>query len=277
MKIVSTGRTISTTEYLAKKMKERRKRLLAASGAFVILLVLAVFLLRLKSFQIREVAVSGAVVTGAESVERAIEEALSGRYFWLIPKRNALLYPRATLEETLLEKFPRFSTVTLSLEGMRGLSVVAEERKPFALYCDALVPSGVEGCYFMDDTGFIFDTAPSFSEGVYFAYASDRVWETPLGEQFLPAAEFQALAGFVAGLQALGLEPLSLRLRVGEGTIFMREGSTILFRQDADIDTLSGNLASFLKSEAVTREANFWSRLRTLDMRTENKVFYSFR
>ncbi|MBX4206472.1 hypothetical protein KW784_01670 [Candidatus Parcubacteria bacterium] len=270
MKIVSTGRTISTTEYLAKKVKARRKRLWIACGAFLVLIIMTLFALRMKSLQIAEVKVEGAAGVAPSQVEEAAREFVAGSYLWLVPKTNVFFYPRAGLERELLRRFPRMSSAAASLEGLHILRVSAGERKPYALYCG-------EECYFMDDTGFIFDTAPQFSDGVYLAYSSDAPLESPLGKQFVPEAEFRGLSAFAERLEALGAEPRSLRFSGTEGRVSLAGRGAILFARGADMGSLASGLESFLASEPIRAEGNFWQKLATLDMRTENKVFYSFK
>ncbi len=270
MKIVSTGRTISTTEYLAKKVKARRKRLLIACGAFLALIVAVVLVLRLESLQISEVVAEGVPSTGSSQVEEVVHEFLAGSYLWLVPKTNALFYPRSGLEEELGRQFPRLSSVATSLEGARLLRVEGVERKPFALYC-------TDTCYFLDETGFIFDASPVFSDGVYFTYTSEVSLENPLGRQFVPQPEFESLAAFVTRVGTLGVLPHSLELSDTEGTIILDTGATIAFSRGADTSALARALESFLESEPIKAQGNFWDKLSMLDMRTENKVFYSFR
>lgn len=270
MKIVSTGRTISTTEYLAKKMKARRQRLYIASGAFFVLVIAAVFILRLESLQITETVAEGVPATGALAVEARAEDVLSGSYLWLVPKTNAFLYPKTKLERTLAREFPRLSSVAVSLEGSHVLKIEGVERKPFATYCS-------DTCYFLDETGFIFDVSPVFSEGVYFVYRVDPPLEQPLGRELVPQPEFESLAAFVARVGRLDVEPRSLRLSQAEGRLALAGGAVIVFSRGADTETLARSLESFLESEPIKAEKYFWQRVSTLDMRTENKVFYSFR
>lgn len=277
MKIVSTGRTISTSEYLARKQKERRKRWLIASGVLGGLIVATVFVLRLNSLQITSVVAEGVPATGSAQVEARTLELLSGSYLWLVPKTNTFIYPKSRLEKELPRAFPRLSSVALSLDGMHLLKIEAVERTPYALYCHALVPSGVEGCYFLDETGFIFDTSPTFSEGVYFVYRAEPAFQNPLGRQFVPQGEFESLVVFITRLGKAGAEPRSLVLTETEDKLVLASGATILFSRQADTRSLAQALESFLDSDTIKAKPGFWQKLQTLDMRTENKVFYTFR
>ncbi len=271
MKIVSTGKTISTTEYLERKRRREHRRLVIYAILAVTFCVLAVFFLKLSRFQITNIKISGAVSTSPQLVEEVVTQILVQKYLWLIPHSNAFIYPNTAIKKMLLRKFPRFSSVEINLEGLKTLRVTAIEREPFALYCAPDV------CYFLDDLGFIFDTAPIFSEGVYFNYSLETPLEAPLGSQFLPVSEFEALSGFVEKIKDLGVAPTSLILSREEVDLKLEGGALIKWERTADLSGLSANLEAFLGSEAIKGQKDFWSKLSVLDMRTPNKVFYSFR
>ncbi|MDO8424293.1 MAG: hypothetical protein Q7S54_01635, partial [bacterium] len=211
MKIVSTGSTLSSPEFLEKRNKARRRRTTFWIAGILALLVIAVIISRREEFLISEVSVSGAIVVKEEDIALAVEAIISGHYLFLVPKGNALIYPGGQIEKKLLQAFPRLSAVAASLEGMRLLRIDAAEREPFALYCSsALSPEDASECYFLDDNGFIFDEAPSFSGSVYFIYAKVPPLPEPVGREFLPTEEFKPLSQFIGSLEDLGIEPLAL-------------------------------------------------------------------
>ncbi len=273
MKIVSRGNTISTTEYLEKKQKARRKRIYIYVCVFFALLIILILLSRIQKIRIHEVSVAGTEIIDTEAVSAAVQEGLSGYYFYLVPKNNFLVYPNGKIERALAEQFPRLSHINLSLSGSQALMVDAIEREPFALYCMA-VDSNT--CYFVDKEGFVFDFAPSFSAGVYFVYTKEDFTD-PLGEALLPTAEFQSLSTFVSGLPSLGLNSLSLQIREGEYRLNLKNGGKVLWPREADLAHIFSNLESFLKSPEIKSQPDFLEKISTLDLRTENKVFYTFR
>lgn len=270
MKIVSTGKTISTPEFRDKKRRVHRRRLIIFSSLIFAFIVLVVMLLRLERFQIQTIVVSGALVTGSDKVTSAVEEALSGRYFWLLPKRSAPIYPNGQVEAELARRFPRFSSVSLALNGFNELDAEVVEREPFALYC-------ADVCYFLDKEGFIFDYSPTFSEGVYFVYASEVPPLNPLGTRFVPPEEFAALSKFIEKIDALGILPRLLTISLSDARLQLEDGGEIIWRRGTDFAHVQSNFESFLGSKEIKGEKDFWQRLETLDLRTGNKVFYRFR
>lgn len=273
MKIVSRGNTISTTEYLEKKQKARRKKLAWLSGIIFVLLVFLVLLSRVEKFRIHEVTVSGTQIVNADEVVSTVKGTLNGYYLYLVPKNNSLLYPKSQIAHTLSEKFPRLSHIEVTLSGSQSLHVEALEREPFALYCLSAESST---CYFLDKEGFVFDFAPSFSSGVYFVYTKDGLTD-PLGKALLPQAEFQTLSTFVSKLSPLGLAPISLLMTESEYQLTLRNGGKVLWSREADLAHIYSNLESFLKNPEIKGQKDFLDKIATLDLRTENKVFYTFR
>lgn len=278
MKIVSSGSTLSSPEFHQKKVRARRKRIFIYSSIVLLLLGLLIFLSRLNALRIKEVAVEGAKVISAEAVAGAAKEVMSGYYLWLVPKNNALIYADDEVKNELHKRFPRFSSVELSLSGFQALNITVVEREPFALYCgeEALVEES-SVCYFLDKNGFIFDFAPSFSEGVYFVYASSPVFEDPLGQAFLAREEFIALTKFIEDVSDLGFDPQALEMTGEEFRLTLANGGRLLWQRGADPIILLSNLESFLNEETIRSQGDFLLKVKELDLRTENKVFYSFR
>lgn len=277
VRIVSTGKTLSSPEYHQKK-KERRKRKLIIWSAVVILVVVAVVMgTRIGELHISEVRVEGAQVVTSEEISRNVLETLRGRYLWLIPKANAALLPRTQVRKNLEQEFPRLRSISLSLDGRQALAVTVTERKPFALYCPSVEkPKDASACFFLDENGFIFDEAPAFSGAVYFVYASEAPLTSPKGTFFLETERFQELSTFVAALSRLGFEPLVLKVGEKEATLTVSSGAKVVWNLKDDSALLYSNLESLLATEEIKKDAKFLERVRVLDLRTPNKVFYRF-
>lgn len=277
MKIVSTGSILASPGFLEKKQKARRRRMFTGLGIFTVLLVVLVIASRLERFRISNIEVAGADVIGAETVAAVARDQVNGYYFWLLPKNNALIYPRSDVREMISRKFPRFSAIALSVEGLKTLKVEVSEREPFALYCHEIVPNESEPCYFIDETGFIFDIAPSFSEGVYLVYTTAENWAEPLGKEFLSEEKFKPLTNFITRLELVGLTPLALEMSETDFKIALSSGAELLWRRGSELERIFSNLESFLADPAIRNQKDFLERVAVLDLRTEDKVFYSFK
>ncbi|KKU49917.1 MAG: hypothetical protein UY47_C0002G0026 [Parcubacteria group bacterium GW2011_GWB1_49_7] len=273
MKIISTGRTLFSPENYERKKKEKKRKVLAWSAGVLAVFIALVIISRLERLQIREVAAEGAKVVPEEEIARVVKETLSDRYLWLVPWTNAAIYPRRAVRENLMKEFPRISSVSLSLDGMKRLAVSVSERDPYALYCPELargeLVESVDKCFFLDKSGFIFDEAPDFSGVVYFIYKKDAPIKNPKGSQFLLLENFSPLAQFVEGLSKFGFEPVTLTIKDRDVELVTRNGTLILFNAYGDLTFLYSNLEAFLKNPAIEMD-----KLSELDLRIENKIFW---
>ena len=150
------------------------------------------------------------------------------------------------------------------------LLITVEERAPFALYC-------ISDCFFLDEEGFIFANAPSFSSGVYFVYVTENPVLNPLGKRFITIEEFESLSRFKETLAMLGIESLALDVGDSEYRLTMLESGQIIWRRDSNLTLIKSNLEAFLSDNSIRAQENFLDRILYLDLRTENKVFYKFR
>jgi cell division septal protein FtsQ len=273
MKIVSTGATLASPGFLEKKQKARRRRRVIYSTLLFVIIAGLFTASRLESLRIGAVSVTGAMVIPKDDVTKVARELMNEKYLWIIPKDNALVYPQEKIREVLYRKFPRFNSVALSVAGFETLEIGVTEREPFALYC----VKNATPCYFMDDSGFVFDLAPTFSDGVYLTYAGDAAPEEALGSQFLSPEDFKALASFVAHFPALGLEPISIEKRAESFSLELDNGVSVLWSANHDMNRVSSNLESFLNSPEIKSQKDFLEKVAELDLRTEDKVFYRFR
>lgn len=265
IKIVSTGSTISSTEFREKKRRAKRRRASLVGGGVLLILILFTVLMHWNKLRVKVVEVHGALVTGEAPVISLTASHLQGAYFWLWPKDSILLYPKKAIVSDLMAKFPRFGSASVSLSGLSTLEVLVSEREPFALYCS-------EECLFVDDTGFIFDKAPTFSDGVYVVYHLPTT-DLTLGHSVLERDSFINVNQFINDLKTLGLVVREASLVDNIVTFTLDSGASLSWRLNSSADEIFGNLSAFLK----TQGPGFWQTVATVDLGTPNKVFYSFK
>ena len=270
MKIVSTGSGLNSPGFYEKRRKERRIRLILALILLVAILVAFVYFSRQERFIISEVVVTGEEVAGRDDIVRTTSSLIAGHYLWIIPRANVFLYPRGTIKQSLLE-IPRFKSVDLNLED-QTLLVSVEERIPSALYC-----MNTSECYFLDEEGYIFALAPSFSGTVYLVYTTEDPIENPIGQSLLASEEFKSLSSFIKSLETLNVHPVKFEIRDDEYAIFLSGGGQIMWRRESDLNVIYSNLEAFLSDETIKSQTNFLDKILQLDLRTDNKVFYKFK
>lgn len=269
MKIVSSGKVLNSREFYEKKKRRKRVKLTLFIIGFLLLITILAYFSRQEQFLIAGVNISEESVIDKDAIILEVENFLDGYYFWIIPRANTFIYPRRTIEETLLVKFPKFKSVDLDVTD-QTLSISVDERAPFALYC-------ISECYFLDEEGLIFALAPSFSGGVYLVYTTENPIENPLGKRLETVEEFKRLSKFIETLAVLNIYPVALEIRAREYGLFLPNGGQIIWRKEADLNLIRSNLEAFLSNDSIKAQGNFLDKVRSLDLRTEDKVFYKFR
>jgi hypothetical protein len=273
------------------KRKMRKAFLLKASLVFLIFIALfvgAIFLSRWKKINIQEIKVSGIQASDADEVKTAVEQELSGYYLHFFPKTNILLFPSRKIQNKLAVEFKRFKDISLKISGTETLSVSLSERKGSYLWCgDQFIPVATEKCYFMDDTGYIFEEAPYFSGNVYFKFfgkfASDE--SDPLGVSYLPGL-FGKLISFKNTLDNIGITSFALQgMDTGDMEFFLYSPSSskalppaIIFNSDADFTKLLENLQTAITTEPLQTDfQKNYASMKYIDLRFGNRVYYKFR
>ena len=120
----------------------------------------------LPRFSIQTVEVNGAKEISASSIRSFVEAELYDGSRPILSRNNIFLYPRATIEQAVVDNFPRIRTVSVSRPSLlaQTVTVVVEEREPYARWCE-----GGE-CYLIDDGGFIFSQASTSAETLRTSY-----------------------------------------------------------------------------------------------------------
>ncbi len=153
-------------------------------------------------WKINDIKVSGAYAVSSDEIRAHISEKLFGNYYFVYSRGNSYLFPRREMEATIIQAFARLSTATVHRVSDKTIAIEITERKPFALWCGEEYNKEMyelNDCWFIDDTGFVFDRAPTFSEGVYLeVYGGtdgvengDALRTAIIHERFLLARTFQ--------------------------------------------------------------------------------------
>ena len=276
---------------LKKKKKQVFIRKIVIFGVlFVLLLVSLVFISRINRLNFYDINVSGNKIIDTTTVQKVVEEKLSGKYIWLFPKTNIFLYPKTGLKEELANAFKRFKSIEISSQNVNTLHIEVAERSPEYLWCGNTLPAIDERrtCYFLDTEGYIFDEAPYFSGEVYFKFYGETELSkdggNPSGSHIAPQ-NFSNLISFKNTLAEIGLKPATLyignddNLKMGLSRARTTGAAAeILFKKDSDLQKISENLKAALNAEPLqSKFKNEYSSLEYIDLRFGNKVYYKFR
>ncbi len=290
-------------EFKKKKHKILRRKIFFLIIFFVLILVGLCFLSRWEKLNINNIEVSGNKVIETKMIEDVVKENISGYYFWFLPKTNFLLYPGEEIKRELALKFKRIKDISIGINNLTTLDVSVTERTALYTYCgdtinlqsdlpsDILSLSSVlpedNKCYFMDDSGYIFDEAPFFSGEVYLKFygtTSTSNTNDPFGSYFFQP-NFSKLISFEKTLEQIGIKP-AIFYAEDNGDIEMflsssisaQMGPEIIFKSDADFNQIAENLETVLTTEPLQSEfKNKYSSLLYIDLRFGNKVYYKFK
>lgn len=253
----------------------------------VFLFALGTYFSRLDGLNISQVEISGNKVIDTSAIDSVIREEISGKYLWLFPKTNVLIYPKSKIKTALENNFSRLSNIEISMDR-KMLKISVSEREAKYLWCGA--STGVqhpteEKCYFLDDEGYIFDEAPYFSGEVYFKFygSPDGEAESPAGSYF-SQKNFKQLILFKDVVAGMGTKPVMISvLPDGDIEMFLARsgantlGPKIIFKSDADLKNVAENLQAALATDPLMSQfKNKYSTLLYIDLRFGNKVYFKF-
>src|SRR3989344_3360671 len=252
----------------------RRRRMKVARRVifwlFLILLIIAMplWLSYADFLRIKEIEVIGANTLLASDIKSLAEERLAGKYFFLFPKNNAVLYSKEDIKSSLSKEFTQIDTVELNLSSLNMLEISVEMRKPSALWCRNL---DTKLCYFIDNKGLVFEEAGDFSPGVYFIYYGN-IEDEVIGALYLSSEEFKNVEAFKAGVRNLSLIPQSIS-PLSKGSFKLSvSGGDIIFSLRDDITATLSNLASVLADSKLKVVDNQELTVSSIDLRFGNKV-----
>lgn len=141
----------------------RRLRAREASGGVQRKIFFFLFLLALGSFfyllfffpfwEIKKVNILGTQNIKEEEVEKIVQEVISGRQFFIFPKRNLILVSRKEVRKKVEDSFAQVEKVEVKKEFPDILKVVISERRPSAIWA-----TGASQDLFLPPEAFVSDT-----------------------------------------------------------------------------------------------------------------------
>lgn len=260
------------------KLRERRKRArvwraILICACLAMLLAGAIGAFYLPAVTIAEVRVEGAHSIASEAIAGIVERGLSGRRFLILPKRNALIYPREGILAQLRAEHPKLKTIAMSLSGLKTLSVSVSERAPYARFCGA-TPSPDAACFFMDETGVVYEPSPSFSDNPYVDWYGGE----PLapGQRFLTQEEFSLLRPLADAFKGEGLTVRSIAVDdVRDVHVYDATGAEVRFALTRKPEDVLRALRAARASEALAGKE--LSEIEYIDLRFGNRLYYRLR
>ncbi|MEX0930206.1 MAG: hypothetical protein WDZ79_00865 [Candidatus Paceibacterota bacterium] len=318
----------------SKPHQRRRRRRIVRAGVLLVLCVGIVagsaYLSGLDLWTINTVEVHGTEAILPSAVREVAERHLRGSCLWIYPKRNVLLYPRTAMRRDIVSAFPRIGGLDISLDGLSKLSITVSERHAYGMWCKTDVaavttatgtPAHTEGavgemergsgqgderCYFLDEGGFMFAPAATFSDEVYITFYSGKVPDEsdqhrpdsnissdssdqsepgsgvspdaptgPIGTTYL-GDDFLSLRTFLERLVYIDLVPRSVHEELSNDLrIELEGGSYIMISLENSLDATLENIRLLIDTpELGLTSGSGGHSFEYIDMRFGNRVFY---
>lgn len=293
------------------QVSERHFR--SASLLGILLMTIAVMLgryvLTSEHFLINKVEVAGAIKVSEAEVRDLIEEDLSGKHLWLVPRSNAHLIDKRAMVASVENAFSHVAAADVST-SRNHMQVNLIERNPEYLWCNEIVVKNVEEsdgeetatsspsdglisqeireeCYFADHSGYIYARSPDFSGNAYLKlYGSYEVvdntgqWSLPIGAVYRPHSDKEFLnkqVQFFSKLEELQIVPAKLNVGVNNDVIMTTShGWELRYGANDDLDLLATRLYALFESGVfgdMTRE-EIDNKLEYIEARFDKKMYY---
>lgn len=276
-----TGRSGILKQAQAQRKRRHRLKLIFRLAILTVFIGEIIWLAHWDKLLLRGVKIAGANPTKAEKIESLSGGILSGNYFGFLPRKNIFFYPRETIISTLSQSFPDLKKIEVLRKDDLLLISVSEREAKYS-WCDL----AGSNCFFLDDGGFAFASAPEFLGRPLFV-VEGILPVTPIGSRPLDEESFKKLIDIKTRLSetssesvlALGMERVVLGSG-GELKFFLSNNTTVLLNLNSDPDKLFADLRAALGTEVFISEykknLKLGRRLDYLDVRFVDKVFYKF-
>ena len=238
-----------------------------------------VYISRIPGLNISSIEITGNKFVETPEIRAVAEKELFGKYLWVFPKTNILLYPKSGIEKELRKEIKRLKDINISLKNTKTLEIAVTERGASYVWCGNTPPEGESEeklkCNFLDSSGYMFDESPYFSGEVYFKfYGAD-----------LSQVNFDKLISFKKTSEVMGLKPVAFFIRENKNIKMLLSPANpystkpeVIFKADADLETIAENLQVTLSTEPMKSNfKNKYASLEYIDLRFGNKVYFKFR
>lgn len=271
----------------ARKEKQNKKRKIIFLAFFIIFIGL-IILSRYHKFRISNIEVLGSNVIDKNLIEDNIKQSISGYYFFVLPKNNFVLLPEKQIRVALQTAFPRLTNINTSLTKENTITINVEERSGKYLWCGVALVEEVSlentKCYFMDESGFLFDEAPFFSGNVYLRFIGPLENNQEVIGQNFQNNFWSNMLLFASVLKEIDLEPTVFLLKDEYIEIYLKHNleppysPKIIFRKNDDIQKVINNFKSAILSEPLkTKILENYQKLEYINLSFGNKIYFKFK
>ncbi len=280
----------------ATPLKTKRRNRALAKFLYIIVILAAIFfgvgfLSQIPKFVINQVSVSGLKVLNQEEVSAKTLHYLDGKTALVYARGNIFIYSKKKVAEFIKNEFPRVYSIVSVDRTNRDLNILIEERRAAYLWCGEIPPAYIDrfenkDCYFLDQTGFIFDRSPFFTPGVYLTfYGGIKTGEEIIGQTIALKNSIAEFSQLTKDLELSGFDVDSIYMKEdGQSEMLLSllsdtgDYAKILFNENEPLIDIASKVESLSKEESFAKEfADKRFSLMYIDTRFGNKVFYKFK
>ncbi len=263
---------------LSKKRKITFLRKLSVLSILVLFLI-SIFILFLTNDKIRikeNIIVNGNTSIATEDIVKIVNNELNKRYLFFIPTDNLFLLRRNSIKESIYNNFKKIKEIKIDLDNFTYLTLEIEERKTDSLWCDNL-PDKHEGCYFMDEEGFIFAKAPDLTLSdfkKFFGLIDGDV----VGKQYFSKEEFFENKKIISEIEKIGFLPkYFVASSNNDFEVVLSGGAKICFDKTDSVNNNIKKIKVLIQEGLIKTDKEFIDTLNHIDLRYGNKVHYDFK
>lgn len=262
---------IQSTYYKPKKKKKNRKPFLWAAVGLIVVLGIIYVILFLPFWKIKKVEANGTEKVSSAELISAVGEYLGGFKLAKILKGNYLFFSEKKLAEYLKGNFPGLKEISVNKKLPPGLIVKARDRQKVMVYC------GREQCFFLDEDGIAFESAPEIYGGLNVVLKDNSGRETQPGNKMIEVS----LINFMLKAQKVIINDLNMSLvnfEIGnyptsDVNVEMPEGWKIMLDSKLSLQEQISALKKVLDDKIKDQR----NRLEYIDLRIGNRVYYKFK
>lgn len=230
--------------------------------------------------EIEAVSVEGNRDIPTEEITGKIEQALSGKYYNLVSKRNFFFASKYEINNKLKNSFDRLEVSAIEKKFPRAILVKVQERQPEMAWCSGGV------CYLVDKSGLVYAGANAADEELNknrFLIAVDdnarpvEIKKTTVNPEFIQCLK---------KIDSLLIEDLGLALEGNYHTPAISSGEIVVKIKEGDTGWILKISSAVLPGEIkkiigtiFEKDLNAEKRknLEYLDLRVKGKVYYKMR
>jgi hypothetical protein len=253
------------------RLKRRRLFYIRLTIIFILLAVIIFTLAIFSSHEkvkIQTIIVSGNAAVATDDILKIANRDMAGRYWYLFSRSNSLIFPRLKIKQDILTKLKTIKSVDINFDNWQQISIKVEERKAHSAWCGS-DPAVKADCYFVDNTGLIYNLAPTFSGNMFIRDYGTTT--STIGGYFLTPTLYTQIFSLIDVLDKKGIKVTTVAYDERDFKFGLENGPTLIFNLKNSLDQSFGNLFTAIQTGDLDLAKNAGT-INYIDLRFDNKI-----